>query len=545
MPETQNILISDNQSLSILNLIPTPVYYVDANHIYQYANPEYERWMGQPMGSIVGKSMEEVLPGNAYLKIRNRVNAALNGQNVEYKTRVDLPYKNNIAVRAVYTPQTGNDGTVIGYLGMLYDITGERRAESALDEMSKEIQDLNNALEQKVQERTHDLEMRNAQLKESEERYHRMVEEVEDYAIILMDKDGYILNWNRGAEKIKGYSEQEILGRNFRLFYLPEDQANGLPDRLITEATVKGRAAHEGWRVTKSGSRFWGSIVITALHNAQGDVTGFTKLTRNLTERKLAEDKLRQNAEILERQNKELEQFAYIASHDMKEPLRKIMLYSNMLAERISGQVGERENLYLERTQHAATRMQRLIEDLLAYSRTSFHAESTESLNLNQLVAETVEFYREAIDEANGTVSAAVLPTIKGIGFQVRQLFDNLISNAVKYRKPEIPLAINVTYQKVTCESIAGLSLMVPDDKTTAFYHRVSIHDNGIGFSPEYAQKVFELFQRLAAKDDQSGSGIGLSICKKIMQNHNGYIEATGNENEGAAFALYFPAADK
>jgi PAS domain S-box-containing protein len=168
-------------------------------------------------------------------------------------------------------------------------------------------------------------------LRISEERYHRMIAEVQDYAIILLNSEGVIENWNIGAEKIKGYTAQEIVGRKFEIFYPAEDRADGLPGKLLSTARETGRAVHEGWRVRKDGSKFWGNIIITALHGKDGEIIGFSKVTRDLTERKIAEDKLAAYAAELEIQNAELEQFAYVASHDLQEPLRKIQTFSELI----------------------------------------------------------------------------------------------------------------------------------------------------------------------------------------------------------------------
>ncbi|HEV2480566.1 MAG TPA: PAS domain S-box protein, partial [Puia sp.] len=199
----------------------------------------------------------------------------------------------------------------------------------------------------------------NSALRRSEERYHKMVEEVEDYAILMLDADGHIMNWNRGAEKIKGYTEKEIVGRHFSCFYTPEDRDAGLPERLLTKAREEGKAILEGWRVRKDGTTFWGSVVITALHGEDGSVLGFSKVTRDLTERKLWEDKLREYAGRLEEQNRELQQFTHVAAHDMKEPLRKIQYYHSMLlGEPLPA---EKQRLLLQRSAQAAARMQGLI----------------------------------------------------------------------------------------------------------------------------------------------------------------------------------------
>ena len=162
-----------------------------------------------------------------------------------------------------------------------------------------------------------ELEQRNETLRKSEERYHKMIAEIEDYAIILLDTNGNIQNWNTGAEKIKGYKAEEIIGKNFRIFYLPQDRDNKLPEKLLERVIREGKSAYEGWRVRKDGSTFWGSIVVTALHDDNGEVIGLSKVTRDLTEKKKAEDKMREYLAELENRNSELEQFAYIASHDL------------------------------------------------------------------------------------------------------------------------------------------------------------------------------------------------------------------------------------
>jgi PAS domain S-box-containing protein len=360
-------------------------------------------------------------------------------------------------------------------------------------------------------------------LYENVEQYHKMIEEVEDYAILLLDKDGIIRNWNKGAEKIKGYTEQEIIGKSFKIFYPKEDQARNLPEQLITEAAQNGRAIHEGWRVRKNGTHFWGSVVITALHDEEQNIIGFTKVTRDLTERKKSEENLMQYANDLSVQNKELEQFAFVASHDMKEPLRKILLYSALLKEKIFDMVGEKEQDYLDRVIHSAEKMQRLINDLLSYSRTSFKNDVKDDVDLNAVVKEVTDSYNDRLEPINGRIVSDILPVIKGTGFQLVQLFDNLINNAIKYKSAKRDLQININYEKVANS-----------------LHKISVSDNGIGFDMEFSQKIFDLFQRLENSDD-TGTGIGLAICKKIMQNHKGDVRVSSQPNNGAVFQLYFP----
>ena len=370
----------------------------------------------------------------------------------------------------------------------------------------------------------------------AEEQYHKMVAEVEDYAILMLDRRGIVQNWNKGAEKIKGYKEEEIVGKHFRIFYAKEDQEAGLPERLVDEATRKGKAIHEGWRVRKDGTTFWGSIVITALHDRDGRVMGFSKVTRDLTARKLAEDKLVRYARQLETQNKELQQFAYVAAHDMKEPLRKVRFYYSAIMDEGVGALSERQRAYLERSAEAARRMQGLIEDLLAFSRVAEPVSQLEAVDLNAVVAEVSAFYQDTLAELNGSIVVSDLPVIQGIPFQVRQVFVNLFGNAIKYRQQGRLLRIEVSGSVVASPGLAQARQYLP-----ARFLRVTVKDNGMGFDAEHSEKIFDMFERLHGRDAYEGTGIGLSICRKIMENHRGFIRAEGYPGEGAVFEAFFP----
>jgi PAS domain S-box-containing protein len=378
--------------------------------------------------------------------------------------------------------------------------------------------------------------MAEEELKKSEERYHRMVDEVEDYAIILLDTNGTVKNWNKGAEKIKGFKPEEIIGKNFSVFYTKEDRERGRPLELITLAYKTGKAADEGWRVRNDGTRFWGSIVITALHNKQGEVIGFSKVTRDLTERKLAEDKMREYSTALEFQNKELEQFAYAASHDMKEPLRKIHLYNSFINENPNNQLDSKSKEYLNRSIQAVRRMNLLIEDLLTYSKSTSRIETFENTDINELLNEIALIHKEELEQKKVKIEMDVFPEMKVVPFQFKQLMDNLVSNSIKYSHPERNVEVKIKYALVH-----GAEIMEREAEQELDYHKISVVDNGIGFESQYENKVFEIFQRLSNPAGIKGSGIGLAICKKIAQNHKGFIKAKGRINEGATFEVYIP----
>lgn len=370
----------------------------------------------------------------------------------------------------------------------------------------------------------------------NDEYYHLMIGEVEDYAILMLDREGVIRNWNKGAEKIKGYTEEEAVGMHFRMFYRPEDREAGLPDRLIEQALREGKAVHEGWRLRKDGTSFWGSVVITALHDPSGEVIGFSKVTRDLTERKEAEDKLRQYASRLEAQNKELNQFAYAAAHDMKEPLRKILMYySAIFGENGESVPAEQRQIYLKRSAEAARRMQRLIDDLLKFTKVVDSDQVFERVDLNLLVADVLAQYQDSIEQLNAQVTHGKLPIVKGIAFQLQQLFTNLLSNSIKYRSRERPLTISVTSAPVRVPEMA-------DVYGGERFQRIEFRDNGIGFPAEMSEKIFNLFERLHSREQYSGTGIGLAICRRIMDNNRGFIRAQAAPDQGAVFQLFFRA---
>lgn len=416
------------------------------------------------------------------------------------------------------------DGTMTGAVSMLVDITEKKAKEVCFQEYESNYKNLLESLEQKTTEQT-------LTLKDSEELYHKMVDEVEDYAILLLDKDGYILNWNKGAEKIKGYTEKEILGKNFRLFYLAEDQQTQLPEKLIDEASSNGKAMHEGWRLRKDGTRFWGYIVITALHDDDYNIIGFSKVTRDLTERKKAEDKLLYYAQNIESQNKQLEQYAYVASHDLQEPLRKIRVFTSMLEQNIEDKAFVKTSI--DKINIAAARMSTLITDVLKYSQLSQLDEHFKTTDLNAVLQRVTEDFDLIIEEKSVVIESTPLPNVKGIPIQMHQLFANLISNAIKFTK-EDPV-IKVTHEILAHDSekeFANLPL-------TDHYHKISFADNGIGFEQQYADQAFKLFHRLHEKT--SGTGIGLALCKKIVENHKGYISVYSEPGKGTTFTIFFP----
>lgn len=448
-----------------------------------------------------------------------------------YKADVRLKRKDGVYRwhTVIGEPVLNKDNQIIKWVGAFTDIHTEKA--------------FTHELEQQVNARTKELIQMNESLIKSEERYHLMVEEVQDYAILYLNHNGIVENWNVGAEKIKGYKAEEIIGKHFQIFYTKKDRDNNLPQKLLQLAREKGKAVQEGWRVRKDKSLFWASVVITAVHNKKNDVIGFSKVTHDLTEKKQADDKLKQNALELEQKNIELEQintelqsFAYISSHDLQEPLRKIQTFASQIMDREMDNLSENGKDKFQRMQNAAQRMQTLINDLLSYSRTNIQERVFEKIDLSKIIDEVKEDLKEELEQKNAVIESGQTCEVNIIPFQFRQLLYNLVSNSLKFSIPGRP-----TIVKINSELKKGDALRNAELKSATSYCHISISDNGIGFEPQYNKKIFEVFQRLHGRDQYNGTGIGLAIVKKIVDNHNGKITASGEQNKGATFDIYIP----
>lgn len=388
-----------------------------------------------------------------------------------------------------------------------------------------------------------DLENALNSINESENHYHMMIEEVVDYAILFLDKDGNITNWNKGAERIKGYTNKEIIGQNLSVFYPKEDQENGIPQKLLTEAKEKGRANLEGWRVRKDGTKFWGNVVVTAIFDANRNLIGFSKVTRDLTDKKISEDKIKAHGLLIEQKNidlenmnKELQSFAYISSHDLQEPLRKINTFIALILENDLDKLSQKSKTYFEKIQKATARMKTLINDLLKYAHTKVDERKFEQTDINELINELHMEMMEAFESKKATLKFEKTSNIKVIPFQFKQLFANLFSNSLKFTSAERNPEIIIKCADATPEEIKQLHLTGDQN-----YKKFTVTDNGIGFDPQYNEKVFKLMERLHGKHEYSGTGIGLSICKKIIENHHGIIFAEGAIGVGATFTFMVP----
>jgi PAS domain S-box-containing protein len=363
-------------------------------------------------------------------------------------------------------------------------------------------------------------------LRQSEERLGLVLSNVTDYAILMLDLDGLVVSWNEGAERIKGYRAEEIIGQHFSRFYVAEDIRDGKPALELAQATEKGRSEDEGWRIRKDGSRFYANAVITALYDKRGLLRGFGKITRDITERKKYEVHLAKTAVELRRSNGLLEQFAYVASHDLQEPLRMVASYTQLLAKRYHGRLDPDADEFIAYAVDGCNRMQGLIRDLLAYAHSGVNGKPHREVSAEGALQGALANLRVAIEESGGVVNHDSLPAIVTDEMQLVQVLQNLVGNAIKYRSAAVP---NV-----------HISARQNADKEWIF----SVRDNGLGIAPQYFERIFILFQRLHGRQEFDGTGIGLAICKKIVEQLGGRIWVESQLGKGSTFYFSLPESE-
>jgi len=357
---------------------------------------------------------------------------------------------------------------------------------------------------------------------EVRERLAAVVESSDD-AIIGKTLDGVITTWNHGAEKVFGYPVSEAVGKPMQML-VPPERANEEADILARVERGESVEHFETVRVRKDGKGIDVSVTISPIRDSSGAIVGVSKVARDISERKRAEQRLADKVEELARSNRDLEQFAYAASHDLQEPLRMVASYTQLLAERYGGKLDENADKFLGYAREGALRMQVLIRDLLTFSRVVQAGVPRKNVDCDVALEEALQSLTAAIEESGAVVTHTALPNIWADQTQIAQVFQNLIGNAIKFHNGAPPQCA-VSAEKSGCNWL------------------FSVSDNGIGIAPEYAENIFVVFQRLHARTEYPGNGIGLAICKKIIEHYGGTIWVESKVGEGSTFKFTLPAA--
>ncbi|MCA9258232.1 MAG: PAS domain S-box protein [Planctomycetales bacterium] len=485
---------AEQQFRSVVESAPSPMIMIDRSRTIVLANRAAETMFGYAREEIIGQPIEMLVPHRFRADhpqrcekfLRNPHTTSLGQGRELYGLRKD---GTEFVAEIGLNPITTHDGVFI--LSSIVDLTAHKQA------------------------------------LESTARLAAVVASSHD-AIVSVSLDGKIASWNRGAALMYGYELPAALGKHCAMLAPVErrDEIEELLRRVAVGETV------ENWETRlrrRDGSTIDVAITASPIRDAAGLVVGSSMISRDVTQQKIEAEKLAHYARDLERSNRELEQFAYVASHDLKEPLRMVASYAQLLGEDYSGQLDSQADRYIAYAIDGAQRMSALIDDLLNYSRVGRTDAPFEPTSLDQVVREALRDLRVRMTDLDARIVVPrQLPQVLGNSTRLSQLFLNLLGNALKFRhpdrKPEVHISASVT--DVDCE--------------------IAITDNGIGIASDYHERIFDVFQRLHTVDEYPGTGIGLAVCKKIVEHHGGVIRVTSTPDEGTTFFFTLPlAADK
>ncbi|MDB5260985.1 MAG: hypothetical protein JWQ14_266 [Adhaeribacter sp.] len=366
----------------------------------------------------------------------------------------------------------------------------------------------------------------NEELRESEEKSRLLINSVQDYAILMLNPEGMIISWNAGAERIKGYAAKEIIGRHFSVFYSREAIKNGFPQFELNQAIEKGRFEDEGWRIRKDGSAFWANVVLSPVYNSEKRLLGFAKVTRDLTERRRNEELLQKNQELV-RINNDLDNFVYTASHDLKAPISNLEGLLMALEEDLGADRPQHAEV-LTRMENALLTFKNLIRELTDITQLQQEKDKPEDVNVLALIQEVKESLRESINasKAEIIIKTTEFELLNYSRKNLRSILFNLISNAIKYADPKRTPLVQI-------------NTFVLENGN----HLLSVSDNGLGIAANQQNKIFTMFKR--AHTHVEGSGIGLYLVKRILDNNGDRIVVQSEEGKGSVFNVYIKQAIK
>lgn len=427
-----------------------------------------------------------------------------------------------------YKPLRDQHGEVYGIHHTAIDVSKQVISQQELEASELKFRKLSETLEEKVAERTFLISQLNETFRHAERtgKFGSYRYSIGTGELSYSDNLFRVL----GAE-VDGF---EPSLEKFMEFVHPDDREFVRND--AREHFLRGEPWEHDYRIVRpNGEIIWtrGSTALIKASDGQDYLIG---TLQDITQEKTRERQLVESNNKLIDMNRELESFAYISSHDLQEPLRKIQTFASRIIEEEQDKLGSRAENYFERMMNAAHRMQILIDDLLAYSRSNIEARNFERVHLSELLAEISEEVSEDLAVYEAMIETDKLGYVTIIPFQFRQLLHNLISNALKFSRPE-----KRPHIYITSKSDTGANFKIEQLDPAKRYTHIRFADNGIGFPPEFASKIFEVFQRLHTREKYSGTGIGLAIVRKIVENHEGFVSATGEPNKGATFDIYIP----
>jgi two-component system sensor kinase FixL len=479
---------SEEKHRTVLEACPDPIVVYDMEGKGTYVNPAFTRIFGWTTEEFWGKKLDYV-PDENWPETKMMINMVKAGKSfTDVESRRYTKQGDILDVSISTSIYFGSKGTPVGSVTTVRDITERKHVEAAL--------------------------------RESEHRHRTVLEACPD-PIVVYDMEGNCTKTNPAFTRVFGWIQEERLGK--KLDYVPDE--NWPETKMMIDMVNAGESFSdvESRRYTKDGKILDVSVSAGIYLDRHRTPVGSVHILRNITKRKQMEERLKETMAELQHSNAELQQFAYIASHDLQEPLRKIQAFGDRLKARYAEALDERGRDYLDRTLNAARRMQALINHLLTLSRITTRAQPFIPVNLADVVQKVVSDLELHIERAGGRVEVGDLSIIDADPTQMRQLFQNLINNGLKFHHPEKKPVVKVYGQSLNevCQLI--------------------VEDNGIGFEEKYKDRIFGIFQRLHGRGQYDGTGVGLAICQKIAERHGGSITAKSSPGQGATFIVTLP----
>lgn len=515
----QSLQQSETELRLMTDTIPGMLAYVDAQQRYQFVNQRYADWFKTSRSDLIGKQVRDVLGEAAYSQVKGYIHRALQGESIRFEVELSLSRHQHRYVRSSYTPRF-NSQRIEGFYVLVEDITEHKQVEIELRRSQRQLA----AAQRLARIGNWDYDLESGEIVGSDEffRIHGFATPSSQFCYADYLQQVHPEDRDHLQQAIESAIESGI---SYQL------ELRILPDHAIRHLELRGEA----------------------VRNQTGQVVHLFGTVQDITERKHTEEALQRLTARLERSNQELEQFAFIASHDLKEPLRTVHNFSGLLRKQYEALLDARGVDYIERMQRAVKRMQQMIDDLLSLSRVTTRAQPFMSVNLEQIIQQVLANLELCIRETHAQIETASLPTLDADPGQMYQLMQNLISNALKYggESPHIRIYSRLLTDEAWINPLDG-DLPTPSkpdfpdtpaaiDPTQPTACQILVEDQGIGFEQKYAERIFRIFERLHHLHDHEGTGIGLAICRKIVERHRGTITAQSRPGQGSTFIVTLP----
>jgi PAS domain S-box-containing protein len=489
---TDELLLESNATIrSLVNATPESLFLMDLDGTVRAANENVAKRLGRTVEELESHSIWEVLPPEVTRSRKPCIEAIIrSGKPDHFEDE-----RSGRSILNIVHPILNEQGRVSRVAVLGIDITDRKHAEDAL--------------------------------RESESKFKRLYDS-NIIGVIFWDAAGNILQANDEFLRIVGYTEDDVLSGRARWKDMTPPEYAYLDEKAIKEMTETGISApFEKEYIRKDGSRV--PIRLNAAF-LKGEKNIGICFIQDISERKQAEEALKKSLEDLKRSNQELEQFAYVASHDLQEPLRMVSSYTQLLEQRYQDKLDQDAKDFIGYAVDGANRMQRLIQDLLEYSRVTTRGQPPALFDAHDALGEVIKNLQAAIQESGALVTSNDLPMVLGDRTQIVQVFQNLIGNGIKFQRPDVAPLIYISAE---------------DDPHNNRFRLFKVSDNGIGIEPRHFERLFQIFQRLNSKKEYPGTGIGLALCKRIVERHGGRIWVESDPGKGATFLFTLPGEGK